>query len=89
MRDGGAAVSRPSLGVCGVCGCAVVRPTYFAAHGTTGGHTYDHGRLVRVRCQMHDEARAAYEHGMAVDFGPDWRDSTHPRRLHPDEFEDN
>lgn len=57
---------KPRPGVCGTCGCAVVRPTpaELEAHlarsvidsedFTIRGHHYMHGRLDSVRCAKHE-----------------------------------
>ena len=41
-------------GVCGQCGCAVVRRQGpVRTNGEVNGHRYEDGRLVRVRCLAH------------------------------------
>ena len=42
------------LGVCDVCGCAVVRMNEpHPRNGTVGGHEYIEGKLKSVRCGQH------------------------------------
>ena len=45
-------------GVCGICGCAVVRmhPEEHGASRDVDGHIYKGGALVRVRCSRHTES---------------------------------
>lgn len=40
-------------GVCGVCGCAVMRSPKEPQEGTRNGHTYKNGEVVKVRCKAH------------------------------------
>jgi hypothetical protein len=45
---------KPKPGVCGICGCAVVRrPGPEQPVGERNGHRYEQGRLTRVRCLDH------------------------------------
>lgn len=51
-------VGKPRPGVCGHCGCAVVRsakppPKATDVRREVNGHEYQVGRLVRVRCKAH------------------------------------
>lgn len=52
---------KPSPGVCGRCGCAVVQVPEAPYEGMANGHTYYKGRLIRVRCIAHDEAYQVFQ----------------------------
>jgi hypothetical protein len=46
-------MSKPKPGVCGRCGCAVVRSLREPVDGEKNGHAYWDGQLVRTRCKDH------------------------------------
>ncbi len=66
-------MAKPRPGVCGTCGRAVVHAKGVVIDGTANGHTYRLSRLVKVRCNMHDAIRLAYENDMYKRYGADWR----------------
>lgn len=67
-------MSKPRPGVCGVCGRPVVHSATAFEDGIAWGHTYERGRLKRVRCREHDDEAKMHERDMETTFGPNWRD---------------